>query len=305
MGTAITEPQLALLSATVDTVVLALDADAAGRKAMLRAQEVASGRRLTIRVVAMPAGEDPAEIATAGDGAARFAEMVEAAVDLPEFHVGLILDSVDTSSPQDRDRGLAEVAPVLAAIAPGATREDLTRRVAERLGIEPTVVVARLEQPAPAESARQSQAESPGSEPPPAPARALLSRRERLERSMLVMCIARPQEGRRYLDQLDDEQLSSPLIVRAAGWLRQHLDDPMEGLDPEDRELHRLISAMVVRADPQQVGEGSIRRNFKELELAALEDRIAAAAERGDVEGRARLNLERSRLVEEVRRAEA
>jgi hypothetical protein len=79
----------------------------------------------------------------------------------------------------------------------------------------------------------------------------------------------------------------------------------MDGLDTEDRELHRLVSAMVVRADPEQVGEGSIRRNFKELELAALEDRITEAAGRGDAEERARLNIERSRLVEEVRRAEA
>ena len=151
MGTAITEQQIAQLSATVDTVVLALDADAAGRKAMLRAQEVAAGRKLTIRVVAMPAGEDPAEIATAEGGGERFLEMVAGAVDLPDFQIGLILDSVDSNSPQDRDRGLGEAAPVLAAIAPGATREDLTRRVAERLGIDPTVVVARVEQ-APAET---------------------------------------------------------------------------------------------------------------------------------------------------------
>jgi DNA primase len=309
MGTAITEPQLALLSATIDTVVLALDADAAGRKAMLRAQEVASGRRLTIRVVAMPAGEDPAEIATAEDGAGKFAAMVEAAVDLPEFHVGLILDSVDAASPQDRDRGLIEVAPVLAAVPPGATRDDLTRRVAERLGIEPTVVVARLEQ-SPAEPStreRPSQDRAPGqgqSAPVPQQARAVLSRRERLERSMLVMCIARPDEGREYLARLDDAQLSSPLIVRAAGWLREHVDNPTDGLDPDDRDLHRLIGAMVVRADPDQVGEGSIRRNFMELELAALEDRISEAGDRGDAELRARLNRERSKLVEEVRRAE-
>lgn len=317
MGTAITEPQLALLSATVDTVVLALDADAAGRKAMLRAQEVAAGRKLTIRVVAMPAGEDPAEIATAGGGADKFRQMVESAVDLPEFQVGLILDGVDRDSPQDRDRGMGEVAPVLAAIPPGATREDLTRRVAERLGIEPTVVVSRLEQvpAAPAATSQPSRTATAGSSPPQDPASgeaaaprpaggALLSRRERLERSMLVMCIAKPSEGRAYLEELQDGHLSSPLIVRTAAWLKDHLDDPMEGLDPEDRELQRLVGAMVVRADPEQVGEGSIRRNFKELELAALEDQMAAATEQGDAELKARLNRERSVLVQEVRRAE-
>ncbi len=316
MGTAITEPQLALLSATVDTVVLALDADAAGRKAMLRAQEVAAGRKLTIRVVAMPAGEDPAEIATAEGGAEKFRQMVQSAVDLPEFHVGLILDGVDHDSPQDRDRGLDEVSPVLAAIAPGATRQDLTRRVAERLGIDPTVVISRLEQtpaapPPPSRSAAPgsapSQASAPAPEGGPQPRTtggALLSRRERLERSMLVMCIAKPSEGSAYLNQLQDQHLSSPLIVRTVAWLKDHLESPMEGLDPDDRDLHRLVAAMVVRADPEQVGEGSIRRNFKELELAELENQMAAAAAGGDAELRARLNRERSALVEEVRRAE-
>lgn len=326
MGTAITEQQIAQLSATVDTVILALDADAAGRKAMLRAQEVAAGRKLAIRVVAMPAGEDPAEIATAENGGERFRELVAGAVDLPDFQIGLILDSVDSTSPQDRDRGLGEAAPVLAAIAPGATREDLTRKVAERLGIDPTVVIARLGQaPAPESAPRptgvpasvagdglsggsagtragvSAGVSAAGDAPPP---RALLTRRERLERSMLVMCIARPTEGRIYLSQLDEEHLSSPLIARTVAWLSEHLEDPMNGLDPEDRELHRLVGAMVVRADPDQIGEGSIRRNFKELELAALEDRITTAAAEGDSELRARLSRERSTLVEEVRRAE-
>lgn len=326
MGTAITEQQIAQLSATVDTVILALDADAAGRKAMLRAQEVAAGRKLAIRVVAMPAGEDPAEIATAENGGERFRELVAGAVDLPDFQIGLILDSVDSTSPQDRDRGLGEAAPVLAAIAPGATREDLTRKVAERLGIDPTVVIARLGQaPAPESAPRptgvpasvagdglsggsagtragvSAGVSAAGDAPPP---RALLTRRERLERSMLVMCIARPAEGRTYLSQLDEEHLSSPLIARTVAWLSEHLEDPMNGLDPEDRELHRLVGAMVVRADPDQIGEGSIRRNFKELELAALEDRITTAAAEGDSELRARLSRERSTLVEEVRRAE-
>lgn len=326
MGTAITEQQIAQLSATVDTVILALDADAAGRKAMLRAQEVAAGRKLAIRVVAMPAGEDPAEIATAENGGERFRELVAGAVDLPDFQIGLILDSVDSTSPQDRDRGLGEAAPVLAAIAPGATREDLTRKVAERLGIDPTVVIARVGQaPAPESAPRptgvpasvagdglsggsagtragvSAGVSAAGDAPPP---RALLTRRERLERSMLVMCIARPAEGRIYLSQLGEEHLSSPLIARTVAWLSEHLEDPMNGLDPEDRELHRLVGAMVVRADPDQIGEGSIRRNFKELELAALEDRITTAAAEGDSELRARLSRERSTLVEEVRRAE-
>ena len=59
MGTAITEDQVAALSGMVDEVVLALDADSAGQEAMLRAQRVAAGRKMRLRVAAMPSGEDP------------------------------------------------------------------------------------------------------------------------------------------------------------------------------------------------------------------------------------------------------
>ena len=296
MGTAITEPQLALLSATVDTVILALDADAAGRKAMLRAQEVAAGRKLTIRVVAMPTGVDPAELVVEEGGAERFRELVERAVDLPEFHLDLILAGVDLESPRDRDRAIAEAAPIVAAVPEGPVRTELMSRIQDRTRVDVATLTAHMRTPPRAEGPLE-EPESPATAP-------VLSRRERTERWLLAMCIARPEEGREWLDRLEARHLSTPLIERTVEWLRGHLDDPAEGLDREDRELHRLIAALVARADPERVGAGSIRRNFMELELAALDDEIKAAAESGDDGRRAELIRDRSRLVEEVRRAE-
>ena len=66
MGTAITEEQVTMLSGMVDEVVLALDADSSGQGAMLRAQRVAAGRSMMLRVAAMPEGEDPAEMVGGG-----------------------------------------------------------------------------------------------------------------------------------------------------------------------------------------------------------------------------------------------
>mgnify|MGYP001474757346 CR=1 FL=1 len=312
MGTAITEQQLAQLSATVDTIVLALDADAAGQKAMLRAQEVAAGRKLAIRVAAMPPGIDPAEMVVEEGGAERFRRLVDGAVDLSEFQVDLILGGVDMSSPRDRDRGLAEAAPVLGRIPPGATRQELVRRVTERLQIDSTVVlsaVATAESspapaPAPARPAGAAQGESPPPDQVPRPPR-VLSRRERTERWLLAMCVAKPDEGREWLERLDSKHLSSPLMERTVEWLKGHLEEPAKGLDPEDRQLQKMVAALVARADPDLVGAGSIRRNYMELELAALEDEIAEAGREGDAEWRAELNRKRSRLVEQVRRAES
>jgi len=311
MGTALTEQQVAQLSAVVNTVVLALDADAAGQNAMLRAQEVAAGRKLSIRVAAMPDGVDPAEMVIEEGGAERFRALVDGAVDLAEFQVDLILAAVDVTSPRDRDRGLDEAAPVLAQVPPGATRQELVRRVTERLQIDPSVVLSRVdaEEGNPQKQAEMSRPQPSGApvdegQAPPPPRPSVLSRRERSERWLLAMCVAKPEEGRKWLEKLDTRHLSSPLMERTVAWLKTHLDDPASGLDPEDRELQKMIAALVARADPDLVGAGSIRRNFMELELAAKEDEIAEAAREGDQVRRAELGRERSRLVEELRGVE-
>ena len=71
MGTAITPDQLALLAGYAEEVVLALDADRAGREAMLRAQRVHGSSKLRLLVAAMPAGEDPADMMLTEEGGAR------------------------------------------------------------------------------------------------------------------------------------------------------------------------------------------------------------------------------------------
>jgi hypothetical protein len=119
------------------------------------------------------------------------------------------------------------------------------------------------------------------------------------------MCVAKPDEGRGWLEKLDTRHLTSPLMERTVEWLKGHLDDPAKGLDPQDRELQKMVAALVARADPDLVGTGSIRRNFTELELASLEDEIAESARAGDEARRVELQRRRSQLVEQLRKAAA
>ncbi|MFM9054975.1 MAG: DNA primase [Solirubrobacterales bacterium] len=305
MGTAMTEQQVAALSSTVGTVILAFDADAAGQKAMLRAQEVAAGRKGSIRVVAMPEGEDPAEIATQPDGADRFNRLLEGAVALPEFHLDLVLGAVDSSSPLSRDEGLDRAVPVIASVPPGALRQELVRKASDGLGIETPVILARVEAEPPPSASRPAPVVAPTEESPPVEVQrsGVLTKHERRERSLLLMCVADPKEGAVWLERLEERHLSSDLSIRTVAWLKGNLEDPTEGIDSQDEDVRRLVRALVVRADPSKVGEGAIRRNFMELELAALEREIEQAGEE-DAARRAELSRERSMLVEEVRRAE-
>jgi DNA primase len=286
----------------VDEVVLALDADAAGQEAMLRAQRVAAGRKMRLRVAAMPAGEDPAEMMAAEGGAERFRALLDGAVELTAFQVGLVLDRTDTASPAERDRALGEVAPILAGLGESASRDDLVRQVAERLDLEPAMVMGRV-------VAAQPTTGGPGEAPrrgadAPAPRRtAELTSRERRERALLAMCIALPAEGKDYLARLGDQHLS-PMGMRALAWLREHPEDPASNLPHDDSELAGLIAELVILAHDEPASPEAMELNYLLLEQRRIEAEIAAAGERNDYEGRAALSRDRAALVERIARTE-
>jgi DNA primase len=306
MGTAITGEQVAALSGMVDEVVLALDADAAGQEAMLRAQSVAAGRRMRLRVAAMPPGEDPAELMAAAEGPERFRKLLDGAEELVAFQVALVLGRTDAGSPVARDRALAEVAPVLAGMGETAGREDLVRRVAERLDLEPAMVMGRVVAATPAsggEPEPPAKESPPGSRPTQPRRQGELTSRERRERALLAMCIAIPGEGKEYLAKLGEAHLS-PTGQRAAAWLRQHPDDPASNLPHDDGELAGLIAELVIMSREEPSSHEAMELNYLLLEQRRLEGEIAAAGERGDYERRAALSRERAALVERIAHAE-
>ncbi len=295
MGTAITEQQVQMLSGQIGEVVLALDADRAGQEAMLRAQRKAAGRRMRIRVAAMPEGKDPAEMLGGEGGADEFGALVDSALELPEFQVRLVLDGADLSSPAERDRALAEVAPVLAEMGESASREELVRYAAGRLDMDPAMVIGRI-----AAARTQVEAGMRAEQAGRIPGEATLTSRERRERALLAMSIADPKGGREVLERLTPEHLSSPRVGRALEWLRENLDEPLAGLPPEDEELVGLVTQLVMSAEREPASRDAMELNFLLLEQRRIEDRISAAEREGDFEGRAELNRERAALVEQI-----
>ena len=308
MGTAITPDQVAALSGMVDEVVLALDADSAGQEAMLRAQRVAAGRRMRLRVAAMPSGEDPAEMMAAGGGPGRFRELVESAEELTAFQVRLVLERTDVSDPVARDRALTnELIPILAGMddSQEALRDELERRVADRLEIDPPRLAARVIAGTPASGGRQDPGPETRAPAQAAPARrpAELTSRERRERALLAMCFALPNEGKEYLARLTEAHLS-PTGLRVAAWLREHPQDPASNLPHDDGELAGLIAELAIMSREEPASHEAMELNFLLLDQRRLEDEIAAAGERGDYERRAALSRERAALVQRIAHAE-
>jgi DNA primase len=300
MGTAITPEQLSMLAGLTESVVLALDADQAGADAMIRAQKVAAGRGLELRVAAMPEGEDPADMLQEGS-VDRIMKLVDEAIDLPSFRVNVALGRGELGSLAGRERVLEEVGPVLKAMGETALGfDELVRKVADRLDTDASLVLARV-RTAP-DAAPTPAADANGGKAPPRPVAISLTPRETRERALLAMCISDPKTGRQFIDRLTDEHLS-PSGKPALRWLREHLDDPVAGLPREDTALTSLITELVMRAESEPASEGAMQLNFDLLEQQRLEDGISAAQQAGDYEVSTRLSGERAQLTDRIAHA--
>ena len=278
MGTAITPDQLKLLGSYAEEVVLALDADRAGREAMLRAQRVAGSGKLRLLVAAMPPGNDPADLLMTEEGGNQLREAITGAVELSVFHARAILGDADLSTPTGRDRALDEVVPVLVGMGETITRQEMLREVADRLDTDPSLVLTRMKGGAPAPAPPPPPRQAEGEARPPAQPRRRPTPQERREYEMLALLVDEPKDGREVLERLTGEHFSSPILRRVYERLRDHEGDPLEGLSEEDGGIYNAL-----------------------VRLKAVDHEDATA---GNLDFRWRL-LDRDRMLRELRRAEA
>jgi DNA primase len=288
MGTALTGEQVGELARMAQTVMLALDADSAGQEAMLRASSLAARRKLELRVVALPAGSDPAELIQR-EGSEAMRAAVEQSVPFVRFRVERVLAAGDHSSPEGRDRMIEQLRPVFATLAPSAMRMELTRMVSGRLALPESLAETLL-----AQGGRPAPAAGEGGRSNGSGARASgASRREDTERAFLALCIASPQEGGQALDSVDvEEDFASELLRRAARRLRDgSLHEPMSGdvdrlgdLD-EDPELKALLAELIVQAGREQAHPAMLEVQRLQLRMARMDRDIqrARVAGGGDV----------------------
>ncbi|MEA2193422.1 MAG: primase [Solirubrobacteraceae bacterium] len=303
MGTALTEDQIAELARLAPEVKLALDADSAGKEAMLRAARVAARRRppLRLRVVGLPPGDDPADLVQR-EGGAAIQRLVDAAVPFPRLLILRRLELGDLATAEGRDRVLDELREDFSLLEPSAEREELARVAASRLDLSPQLLESLLAR-GPSRRVVQPEGETrraPSLSPP-------LGRRDPTERSFLALCIALPALGAPALAELDlDADLTSAFTRRAAAHLREHLDSPTAGLADDDPLLAFMRELAVGDARASAPTAAVFRIERLQLTLARLDREIAAAraAASGDISALAqRRSAAQAELARAVERA--
>jgi DNA primase len=120
MGTALTARQLKELARLTRRLVLCFDGDAAGEAATLRGMELAAAQGLEVKVVALPAGVDPADAP----------EELEARVARAETYLGYRV-RLEVERAPDRQEAFRRVQEVLARFEDSPDRQDALRFAAE------------------------------------------------------------------------------------------------------------------------------------------------------------------------------
>jgi DNA primase len=284
MGTALTQEQLAELAKVGDgnrrgLVYLALDADRAGRDAMLRASRLAEDRGIDLRVVEMPEGTDPADLITQ-EGPDAFAERIQRAAPMIEFQVRRVLADADLDTPAGRDMALEEARKLISVVPERtATRDALVREAADRLDVPVDYVLA------PARPAAAAPAAAPTVASP-----AELSLR--WEREFLIRCLSSADLGHEYLRRPDDEQFSSELTRRARAHFVTDFDDPVASVPQDDPRLAAIVTDLAFAAQERPpTDERTLEFSLLQLELRRIQREIRRASQEGQLARQTELAL--------------
>jgi DNA primase len=244
MGTALTERQLKELSRLTHKACLCFDGDAAGEAATLRGMELAAVQGFDVRVVTLPPGQDPADLA------GEFDELLGRAESYLSYRVRLEIERAP-----DRQEAFVRVREVLKRFDEDSPeRQDAVRLAADRLDL-PKETQAGF---APGRGSRGTGEISPR----------LLEKGFRLERDALAGVAAHP-DLRDLLAELSAEHFDAELHRRA----RTHLLQPGE----PDEELVPLLAELDARAATEGIDEETAKELLLRLREREVRRELAIA----------------------------
>jgi DNA primase len=259
LGTAFTPAQLSLLKRYCDDAVLFFDADAAGRKAAERAEELLEptgsgiawavnrsgafegGGALRLRVALLPAGDDPDTFLRA-QGAAAFEARITAARSLLAYALDRALaDPEGATGARARVNAFARAALLLAKVGDSQEAAMLSREAASKLGVDPTqlwIEAQRLQT-----ALRKPPATAPARSIPP------VSGPPSVERDLVLLLLHSLEARQALLPMLaETEDLAHGGLRTIVATLKRRADAPAESLmtDVPTDDARSTLAALLV-----------------------------------------------------------
>ncbi len=260
-GTALTEAHALLLRRYADEIVLVFDSDTAGQNAALRGAEALLQAGLTVRVVSLPPGDDPDTIVRA-QGAEVLTGMIDAALSLAAFHVGILRARGELDTQAGQLRSARAVLETISHAPSAIQREQYIREAAEQLNTSEDALrqdMQRVLRPGRARDADESV---------PTPAPAYPSH----EVGLIELIIAHPEVLDMVSQYVPPEAITDPdcrrIIQTIMAQPEPDQNNLLSALAEADEGCRRLVSRLQMTARLVQGEEVSCTRAAQDIILA-------------------------------------
>lgn len=145
LGTAFTPEQVNLIARYTKEIVLMLDADAAGQKAIKRASQLLENSGLNVRVVVIPDGKDPDEFIKK-NGPDRFRALLEGAVSDIEYNLLMAANGLLLDTDEGRLKYLNSAAQIIASSPDVMARDIYIGRLSDKYGVSRTALQTKVDE---------------------------------------------------------------------------------------------------------------------------------------------------------------
>lgn len=291
MGTALTEPQVSLVRSLAKTVVLALDADAAGQEATLRSLEVSwqamerrrRGQRqqIALLIAKLPNGRDPDDIIRQSPD--QWGRVVGSAAPYMDFLITALVRRHDVSTPEGKARAAESLMPMIVSMDNAFEQDRYFDKLANALGVTRDALQASVGKLLPSRRERAPTRAAASQGPSVSPL--AVSDREPLEEYVLAILVKWPDLREEIRDHLPEEftrtenremftRLFSASTIEE---LRQHLDETL--LD----HLEYLSRIDLTHAD-RRSGQTAVLQALTRLRQRYLRERQAEILESVEID---------------------
>lgn len=137
-GTALTPQQVQLIKRYTNNVMVAFDADAAGQRANLRGIELLWQAGMNVKVIVIPQGKDPDELARKNPTAWR--EAIKDAKPYMDYSADLIFSQFDVTKLEQKKKAAQKLVDLLSYLNDPVERDHYLRLYAARLGTTETAL---------------------------------------------------------------------------------------------------------------------------------------------------------------------
>lgn len=247
LGTALTTEQIRILKGYAEKMILVYDADEAGIKAAVRSVGLFIQQDVQARILVLPEGHDPDSYIRLL-GAEKFERMASKAKDI----VGFLIDAAVKKhgmTPEGKVRIVNDMMEPLAAIEDPVARSLYVRELSERVMIEETAVLHKLNEFQSKTGRITRQPVSDGKAP--ALSSDFLEKENRLERRIIAMMLQFPEiisevETHNVLEKFESGILKSlgMIILGCKERDKISISDIFRWID--DDKMRRIVSELSI-----------------------------------------------------------